>query len=660
MSHLWVRTNNLFDEKSIERGTVAENATAAGATYEQLKKDTPGTTRLRCIYLIKTNGEFSLTINSNFRALLCFFDSNQLYTKEYTSWITSYQGTSPYIAVVIRRLDGSMPNLDDDFQLMINTGTTALPYEPYRIEKPLDHVYVKARTVNLFDKNNIVSGGNWYITTKVIASTNCDMFVLPCKPNTTYTVSRQVILHRFTVGFVDSFPLYTDQVVSGTAVASSGYSVTTTSAADSAYIVVYYAKHAGTDSNTAEEIQQCLDTMMVVEGSTAPSQYVPYIVTKEAWEARDKNDNLLWGRADTFIGTNSISARCYGLSVKSWEIDGNSQQSGTPAQDAPIMPEFVGERTENWFSSTVEQGTIRGTDGAELVSSVRIRSGAVTVQSATYTISSSQYLLLVAGYSGTTYTGKIYEAINGATKITTITIPNGTDTIRLVWKNAADNDDTTAIVPVDVENIMLNAGSTALPYEPYGYKLNITSSGQTQTVYLGQVQTLRRVRKLVLTGDEQWWVSSGTGSSTYYRYAIGVYDSVINDEQLCTHFIGTEIVMATTDVGCYVYNSQAYQSAGINIRPIEVETTYDTPEKFATYLSNQYAAGTPVTVWYVLAEPEIGIFNEPLAKIGTYADTLTSDQAGITIPTTDGSTTISVDTALAPSRFEVKVHAKPI
>lgn len=53
-------------------------------------------------------------------------------------------------------------------------------------------------------------------------------------------------------------------------------------------------------------------------------------IVKEAWEARDKNDHLLWGRADTFTGTNSISARCYGLPVKSWEIDGNSQQdSGT-------------------------------------------------------------------------------------------------------------------------------------------------------------------------------------------------------------------------------------------------------------------------------------------------------------------------------------------
>ena len=33
-------------------------------------------------------------------------------------------------------------------------------------------------------------------------------------------------------------------------------------------------------------------------------------------------------------------------------------------------------------------------------------------------------------------------------------------------------------------DVMLNSGSTALPYEPYGYKIPIVLAGQTQNVYL--------------------------------------------------------------------------------------------------------------------------------------------------------------------------------
>ena len=253
-------------------------------------------------------------------------------------------------------------------------------------------------------------------------------------------------------------------------------------------------------------------------------------IVKEAWEARDKNDHLLWGRADTFTGTSSISARCYGLPVKSWEIDGNSQQTGTPSPDNIIMPDFCGKLV-----------------GADW------------------------------------------------------TIP-------------------------------------------------ITCGGQTTPVYLGQVQTVRRVRKLVLTGTESW---------TYHKYLdyntvdtplpySGKESSAASAYAMCSHYLAM-----------YGNANEICRIIGGKLRFYDDTRAADV-DTWKSYLAQQYAAGTPVTVWYVLATPETAIVNEPLCKIGTYADTLTSDQAGITIPTADGNTTISVDTALAPSKFEVKVHAKPI
>jgi hypothetical protein len=61
------------------------------------------------------------------------------------------------------------------------------------------------------------------------------------------------------------------------------------------------------------------------------------------------------------------------------------------------------------------------------------------------------------------------------------------------------------------------------------------------------------------------------------------------------------------------------------------------------YISSQYAAGTPVTVWYILTEPETGVVNEPLMKIGDYADTIDSTQATVQIPTNKGTTIIDYD-----------------
>ena len=82
-------------------------------------------------------------------------------------------------------------------------------------------------------------------------------------------------------------------------------------------------------------------------------------------------------------------------------------------------------------------------------------------------------------------------------------------------------------------------------------------------------------------------------------------------------------------------------------------TDYSNASNFKTYLAKQYAAGTPVCVWYVLANEETGIVNEPLMKIGDYADTLSMEQAGVQIPTNKGSTTLDVLTAVKPSEVSL-------
>ena len=78
------------------------------------------------------------------------------------------------------------------------------------------------------------------------------------------------------------------------------------------------------------------------------------------------------------------------------------------------------------------------------------------------------------------------------------------------------------------------------------------------------------------------------------------------------------------------------------------------------YLAAQYAAGTPVTVWYVLAKPETAIVNEPIMKIGDYADTVSFAQAGVTIPTVNGENVLDVPTTVPPSEVWIRGKIKEV
>jgi hypothetical protein len=185
------------------------------------------------------------------------------------------------------------------------------------------------------------------------------------------------------------------------------------------------------------------------------------------------------------------------------------------------------------------------------------------------------------------------------------------------------------------DSTMLNTGSTALPYEPYGYKIPITCAGQTVPVYLGQTQTVRRVRKLVLNGTENWTKDSDTGTSARY------YISISDIKSSTTNLLSTNF---SQSVYYEIGTMRGYRKTII----FSVDKTqYPTIADFTAWLATQYSAGTPVTIWYVLAKPETGIVNEPLAKIGDYADEVYVEMPRL--KTVSGTTTVDSTLPLKPS-----------
>lgn len=397
----------------------------------------------------------------------------------------------------------------------------------------------------------------------------------------------------------------------------------------------------------------------IVSGAEKDITRIPMRVRgayEEGWEVRDNQDRLIWGREDEFqTVTGTLSFKGYGAPLKVKNLLGNAQQSGTPTPDAPIEPEFVGVKTGNLADT--EQGGIRtqtGEDEEYTAKRNQIRTQYVQcAPSTTYTVSSTlypvqsfiafydenkQYLSRTSGYNIST--ARAFETPNGAA---------------FMRATAYHNSDDQILPFSDGAKIMLNLGSTALPYEPYGYKIPIVCAGQTTHVYLGQTPTVRRIKKLVLTGEEKF-ISKDRPDAENYMYALRFYHE--KTACFCSHMQHTTSYPRTF-VG--INSNQSYNLSYMCIGP-DLQNTQPSGNTVAglkEYLAAQYANGTPVTVWYVLAEPETAIVNEPLCKIGDYADELTSDVATLPeIPTTTGPNTLIIDTVLAPSSLTIKGHAK--
>lgn len=242
---------------------------------------------------------------------------------------------------------------------------------------------------------------------------------------------------------------------------------------------------------------------------------------------------------------------------------------------------------------------------------------------------------------------------------------------RLIWGREDELQTTTGTLkfkgyglPVKVKSLLGNAvqNGTPTPDAPItpefvgtldgaDWKILITNTGQTTNVYLGQVQTVRRIKKLVLTGEETGWSENTSGTNTFRGALTLQYENMTGADGFCSHNIYKISGISVDEEACSCCHGALYFRIS--------KTIASNVAAFKQWLSQQYAAGTPVTVWYVLTTPETGIVNEPLVKIGDYADELNNTVATLPeIPTTSGQNTLTVDTTLAPSSLTIKGHIK--
>ena len=332
-----------------------------------------------------------------------------------------------------------------------------------------------------------------------------------------------------------------------------------------------------------------------------------------------------------------------GQPISSYTIKGNMTQSGTPTPSNPVYPQETGDKTANLWNGEYEYCYVAASTGIFYSPDNTTISAIIPIDSNTTYSIEKQYKdgvgygnrLTVAEF--TEYpvngaTGNVLFAEAGAIRCTITTSNNVAYLVIFTLYTGAPS-------PI---NLMINKGSTILPYEPPNmYKIPILSNGNTYPIYLTEplfkvgnyADTIdsngvvtRNIAKLTFMGTETWLFGSVLANSNATDDGTA-NPSMLNQNVICTHFASPDDI--------YISSSGARLKIPLSSLPSGVTT----PDEFKAWFATQYNNGTPVIMYYVRATP-------------------TTEQATVpTIPTTSGSPqSFDVDTTLKPSEVSLTYH----
>jgi hypothetical protein len=196
---------------------------------------------------------------------------------------------------------------------------------------------------------------------------------------------------------------------------------------------------------------------------------------------------LKWLYQDLYLtlkGVPPLTFTANGQPLVDWTIYGNT-----------INGESVGDRTANLFNGDLQKGYWINTTDLGQTSSEAFRSFKIFLPAGTYTLSFEINVNIVRLIADGTLTQ------NAGNNLAEYTVTTQTDgdigfSFRLTG---------TTQVPWDNSDIMLNEGSTALPYEPYCYKVPVTVTNEmdTQTTNIYLPEQIKKV------GDEAEYIDYG-------------------------------------------------------------------------------------------------------------------------------------------------------
>lgn len=342
-----------------------------------------------------------------------------------------------------------------------------------------------------------------------------------------------------------------------------------------------------------------------------------------------------------------------GQALKNYRIYGNT-----------INGENVGDRTGNLFNGDLQKGYwINATDLAQ-TSSEAFRSFKIFLPAGTYTLSFEINVNIVRLIADGTLTQNIGNNLAEYT-VTTQTDGDIGFSFRLTG---------TTQVPWDNSDIMLNSGTTPLPYEPYGYRVPVTVEGKnllpTTNIYLPdqikmvgdeaeyvdyQEQKLHRVRKNLLQNTASSQTKNGVtftvnndGSVTCNGTASNNTFFKIGDLSLASQ--SYILTGCPSDGGNDSYELRCYKNG--NIKGEDVGNGFNINESIDGYIEIRIASG--YTCDNLTFYPMI---RKAVIEDDTYEPYIENTELDAELPelqTVEGTNTLSIRTAVQPSQVLVE------
>lgn len=163
--------------------------------------------------------------------------------------------------------------------------------------------------------------------------------------------------------------------------------------------------------------------------------------------------------------------------VTKWQIEGNTEQNGTPSVSNPVPIYGVGDKTNNLCSELIDNVRINIYSGAEEYANDMKATGFIPVDFVTNQYYTPSFVV-PTGTTNDTYISGYDENKNylgrttgGITSGQPMEFQGSVDTSAVKYVRICAN--------MQTQDIMFNVGDTALPYEPYGYKISIVVNDST-------------------------------------------------------------------------------------------------------------------------------------------------------------------------------------
>lgn len=354
--------------------------------------------------------------------------------------------------------------------------------------------------------------------------------------------------------------------------------------------------------------------------------------------------NRFVGVTEELTGTPPLSFTSKGKPLTAWSITRNMVQNGTLTPDTPQEVKAVGDRTANLFDKDKQAGIIYVT---ETVTRYGVE---IPVSAGTYSIVGGTNKLFVKKKHGTTYGTATYTSVQR-----TITLPQNGYILIYAEK----------IKDYTVSNVMLNSGSTALPYEPYGYKIPVVTRGKNlfdktavrYEVAIGNVlvdypgsaifiiPAIKGIKNYTLKIKSD--VDINVIRLAFYDKPIPVPGEKVNNTKETLNSKNPIVTSSNVNNLPYIVaqiSGAFVDSYGLDTVQLEIGDTATPYEPYHEPITTPIYLPTPLYSGEVLRS------DGTITRSDGTTETFTAPQ----IPTLNGTTVIDVDTAVKPEIMTIK------